>query len=295
MPDIAQIIVSGAANPWLYLPAAVLLGALHALEPGHSKSIMAAFLIAVRGTPGQALLLGVSAAIGHTLVVWLLVGVALWFGNTQIERQAYPWLVLLSGVLILAIALRLGWQIWRGRRLVALPVGSGGGAAQTPSRLAHPHDLASGNAHDHGHGHHRGDHHDHAHDHAGHEAGHCGHDHASPAVIEARFGGRKVKSWEVVWFGFTGGLLPCPSAIAVLLVALQLNAYALGVAMVAAFSLGLAVTLVAVGLVAVWGVRRFSGASGFERWSRHLPLVSIGLVLMLGTAVALHGLMLLRG
>jgi nickel/cobalt exporter len=292
MPDIAQIIVSGAANPWLYLPVAVLLGALHALEPGHSKSIMAAFLIAVRGTPGQALLLGVSAAIGHTLVVWLLVVVALWFGNTQIERQAYPWLVLLSGVLILAIALRLGWQIYRGRRLVTLPVGvaAGGAAAHAHHQRDHPHD----HPHDHADGHLHGDHRHHVHDHAG-EVGHCGHDHASPAEIEARFAGRKVKSWEVIWFGFTGGLLPCPSAIAVLLVALQLNAYALGVAMVAAFSLGLAATLVAVGLVAVWSVRRFSGTSGFERWSRHLPLVSIGLVLLLGTAVTLHGVVLLRG
>ena len=54
MPDIATVIQNGAANPWLYLPFAVLLGALHALEPGHSKSLMAAFIVAIRGTPAQA-------------------------------------------------------------------------------------------------------------------------------------------------------------------------------------------------------------------------------------------------
>lgn len=271
MPDIAQIIASGAANPWLYLPVAVLLGALHALEPGHSKSIMAAFLIAVRGTPAQALLLGVSAAVGHTLVVWLLVILALWLGNDLIEKQAYPWLVLLSGALIVMIALRLGWQMRRDSH----------GHEHSPH--AHKHDN---------HGHEHGDHvHEH---HAGGGHQHHGHAHASPTEIVTRFSGRRVKTWEVIWFGFTGGLLPCPSAIAVLLVALQLNAYALGVAMVAAFSLGLAITLVVFGLVAVWGMRRFSDVAGFERWTRYLPVVSISLVLLLGLAVTVHGVFLVH-
>ena len=72
MPDIAAILQSGAAHAWFYLPAAVVLGALHALEPGHSKSLMAAFIVAIRGTPAQAVLLGVSAAFGLTVtMVWL--------------------------------------------------------------------------------------------------------------------------------------------------------------------------------------------------------------------------------
>lgn len=256
MPDIVQLIVSGASSPWIYLPLAVLLGALHALEPGHSKSIMAAFLIAVRGTPAQALLLGVSAAIGHTLVVWALVLAGLWLGSDLIEKQAYPWLGLLSGVLIVLIALRLGWQM----------------------RPQHSHH------HDHDHHHHEHDHHDHD----------CGHSHATPEDIASRYGGRQVSTGEVMWFGFTGGLLPCPSAIAVLLVALQMKAYALGVAMVAAFSIGLAATLVAVGLVAVWGARKLSGWGGFEQRTRYLPLVSIALVLAMGLGVIAHGVVLIR-
>jgi nickel/cobalt exporter len=262
MPDIAEIIVSGVGNPWFYLPFAALLGALHALEPGHSKSIMAAFLIAVRGTPAQALLLGVSAAIGHTLVVWVLVLVGLWFGNELIEKQAYPWLVLLSGLMILAIALRLGWMM-------------------RPRGTRHP---------DHSHAHDHPHEHDHAHAHDD----HCGHGHMSPGDIAARFGGRSVGTGEVLWFGFTGGLLPCPSAIAVLLVALQAKAYALGVVMVAAFSLGLAVTLVLVGMVAVWGARRLSGTGWFDRIGHRLPMVSAGLVFLMGCAVVWHAIALLR-
>jgi hypothetical protein len=182
MPDIAQIISGGLANPWLYLPAAMLLGALHALEPGHSKSLMAGFIIAIRGTAWQAALLGLSAAIGHTLVVWLLVLVALWIGSEHIEEKAYPWLVLVSGLMILAIALRLFWSLW--------------------SRAGHGQDHQHAQDHDHDHAHHP------------HDAS-CGHSHESPAALQARFAGRPVRNWEVAWFGLTGGLLPCPSAIAV--------------------------------------------------------------------------------
>lgn len=273
MPDIAQAIASGASNPWLFLPLAVLLGALHALEPGHAKSVMAAFLVAVRGTPAQALLLGFSAAVGHTLVVWVLVLLGLWLGNGLIEQQAYPWLVLLSGVLILVLGARLAWG-WRQRGMMSVADKS----TPTPAAGNHPHR--------HGHAHHDPAHHDHS---------SCGHTHVGEEEIAARYGGRAIKPWEVMWFGFTGGLLPCPSAIAVLIVALQMKAYALGVAMVAAFSVGLAATLVAVGLVAVWGARRLSGVSGFSRWSRRLPMISFMAVMLMGLAVTAHGMMLLRG
>src|SRR5262245_39058318 len=79
MPDLSQIIQISAAHAWFYLPVAVILGALHALEPGHAKSLMAAYIIAIRGTSGQAALLGLSAAAGHTIVVWILAVAALLF------------------------------------------------------------------------------------------------------------------------------------------------------------------------------------------------------------------------
>lgn len=66
---------------WLFIPAAILVGALHGLEPGHSKTMMAAFIIAVRGTITQAVLLGVSAAFSHSLIIWLLAGLALHYGG----------------------------------------------------------------------------------------------------------------------------------------------------------------------------------------------------------------------
>src|SRR5256885_12697651 len=100
MPDLSHIIQSSAAHAWLYLPFAALLGALHALEPGHAKSLMAAYIVAIRGTVPQAVTLAVSAAAGHTIVVWALAILGLAVGERYIVEQAEPWLTFLSGVLI---------------------------------------------------------------------------------------------------------------------------------------------------------------------------------------------------
>src|SRR5215218_8834326 len=104
MPDIAQILQSGG-NGWLYLPFAVLLGALHGLEPGHSKTMMAAFIVAIRGTIGQAILLGLSAAISHSLIIWLLAALALKYGSQWNAEASEPWFQLISAVLIAGLAI----------------------------------------------------------------------------------------------------------------------------------------------------------------------------------------------
>jgi nickel/cobalt exporter len=251
MPDLAQIVSSAAAHAWLYLPFAVLLGALHALEPGHAKSLMAAYIVAIRGTPGQAVTLALSAAAGHTIVVWALAIAALALGERYVVEQAEPWLTLLSGILIVLLALRMFWVLRRR------------GDDRHHGR-DHPHD----HAHDHSHGHH----------------GH-GHHHHPPVATE------DVTTGQIVWFGFTGGLLPCPAAIAVLLVCIQLKAFALGVAMVAAFSIGLALTLALIGVGVAWGSRKVGGLwSGFDRWAARLPYLSAGIVMLMGVALTAAGL-----
>src|SRR5581483_819974 len=111
MPDLATIIQSGSAAAWLYLPVAVALGALHALEPGHAKSLMAAYIVAIRGTPGQAVALGIAAAVGHTIVVWLLAFAAFAFGRRYIAEEAEPWLAIVSGLLVILLALRMFWLL----------------------------------------------------------------------------------------------------------------------------------------------------------------------------------------
>ncbi len=279
MLDIAAIIEAGAGNPWIYLPAALLLGALHALEPGHSKSMMAAFIVAVRGTPRQAVVLGAAAAIGHTLVIWVLVLLGLWLGDRLILDRAEPWLVLATGLLVMLIGLRI----------LAMTGGSPlPGSARKERARGHGHDAGHGHAHSHareGHSHGGGRGFDHNHASAdAHAAAHAG-------DIERRLTGRPVTTLDIAWFGFTAGLLPCPAAFAVLLVCLQIGAVVLGVAMVAAFSIGLAITLVAVGVAAAWGAR--AAGRRFPRLETAmtvLPYLSAAIVLGVGALVTLRGL-----
>src|ERR1041384_779068 len=143
MSDITSLIQSSAAHAWLYLPLAAVLGALHALEPGHAKSLMAAYIVAIRGNAAQASLLGLAAATGHTIVVWMLAIAGLLLGEKYIVEQAEPWLTLLSGILIVLLALRMFWAL----------------------RHRASHDHAHGHAHVHAHGH--------AHDHP-HPPAHAG-------------------------------------------------------------------------------------------------------------------------
>src|ERR1700680_4599071 len=107
MPDIAAIIQSGAANTWILLPVAIVLGSLHALEPGHAKSMVAAFIIAIHGTVGQAVLLALSATVGHTIVVWALASLAWQMQDAALLEKAEPWLLLVGGLLIVTLALRI--------------------------------------------------------------------------------------------------------------------------------------------------------------------------------------------
>src|SRR5581483_1036379 len=103
MIDIASLLQQGAGNIWLFIPSAILLGALHGLEPGHSKTMMAAFIVAIRGTVLQAVLLGLSATISHTAIVWIVALAGLHFGQQWSGERSEAWLQLASAVIIIAV------------------------------------------------------------------------------------------------------------------------------------------------------------------------------------------------
>ena len=92
MSNLTEIFNAGAANAYLFVPTAVLLGALHGLEPGHSKTMMAAFIVAIRGTVAQAVTLGVAATVSHTAVVWLVALTGLYFGSRWNAEASEPYL-----------------------------------------------------------------------------------------------------------------------------------------------------------------------------------------------------------
>ena len=291
MTSLTDLLQQSAAHAWLFIPTAILLGALHGLEPGHSKTMMAAFIIAVRGTVRQAVLLGLAATFSHTLVVWVVALGGMWlFGGINAETTE-PYFQAASGILIVIIA---AWMLWRTRR---------------EQHAVHDHD----HDHDHDHGHHQhGHHHDHNHGHddgqhedhasAGEERGLeiasggyiDAHERAHAEDIRRRFASRNVTTGQIILFGLTGGLIPCPGAITVLLLCLQLQRLALGAVLVLCFSIGLAITMVTSGVIAAISVTQVSKRwSGFGEIVRKAPYVSGAVILVVGLYVAVHGWMAL--
>ena len=105
--DITSLINDGA-NLWILLPSAILLGALHGLEPGHSKTMMASFIIAIRGSVWQAMMLGIAATVSHTAIVWIIALTGLYFGAQYSDGAIEPYLQIASSIIILGVA---AWMI----------------------------------------------------------------------------------------------------------------------------------------------------------------------------------------
>ena len=265
MIDIASLLQQGAGNIWLFIPSAILLGALHGLEPGHSKTMMAAFIVAVRGTVSQAVLLGVSATLSHTAVVWLVAIAGMYFGNRWSAESSEPYFQLASGVLIIGVALWMAFRTWQ---------------------QAHGH-----HHHDH-HEEHGEHHHQHSHDGLDVSDGEYqdAHEREHADDIKRRFANRDITTGQIVMFGLTGGLIPCPAAITVLLLCLQLKKVSLGAGLVLCFSIGLALTMVASGVIAALSVRHVSKRwSGFGAFARRAPYFSSAVIVLVGLYVLYSG------
>ena len=150
-----------------------------------------------------------------------------------------------------------------------------------------------GHDHDHNHHHDHEDHHDHGHHHH-HEHGEYQDAHARAHAndIKRRFDGREVTNWQILLFGLTGGLIPCPAAITVLLICIQLKALTLGATLVVSFSIGLALTLVTVGVGAAISVQQVAKRwSGFNTLAKRAPYFSSLLIGLVGVYMGVHGFM----
>ena len=265
MTDYAGLIATSSV-PWL-IAAALVLGALHALEPGHAKTMMAAFIVATKGSVGQAALLGLSAAVSHSLLVWVLAAAALIWGNQFIDAEMEPYLQLVSGLLIVGIGASV--------------------ILRQQAAAHHQHGHAPHDHHDHDHHHDHGHHHhDHRHPHDDDDA----HARAHAEQLARHLHGRPVSNREVALFGFSGGLMPCPAAFTALLVCLRLKHAALGFALVLSFSAGLAAMLIAIGASAALAARHAGRLlPDMPRLAAALPYLSGGLIVGLGVFMLLSG------
>ena len=282
MTDFATLLQSG--NAWLFVPSAVMLGALHGLEPGHSKTMMAAFIVAVRGTVVQAVLLGLAATLSHTAVVWAIALAGMYFGSQFNAASSEPYFQLISATLIVAVAIWMMWQTWADRN------GHG------PRDHEHDHDHDHVHRHQHSHDRHRDNDHSHPLSQFDHQAGRTEHEREHAEDIRKRFANTQVTTAQIVMFGLTGGLIPCPASITILLLCLQLKQFVLGATLVLCFSVGLALTMVTVGVAAALSVNRVSRHwPGFEAFARNAPYVSGALIMIVGIYTGYLGFVGLSG
>jgi ABC-type nickel/cobalt efflux system permease component RcnA len=254
------------------LLVALGVGAAHGLAPGHGKAVAAAYLVGDRGRPRDAVLLGSVVALMHTWSV-LALGFGLYSATQRPATAALSaWLQLVSGALVMGLG---AWLLARRLR------------ERRRSATTHAHSAGSGHEHAHGQSDGLGPR-QHTH---GHGPGQ--HTHELPADVHPL-------SWQgLVALGAAGGLLPSPSALLVLLTALAVGRLAYGLGLIAAFSIGLALTVTAVGLAVLRGrdlLRdRAAPAGRLPAVLRTLPLLgavgvtAIGLVVVVRAAGAVLG------
>ena len=218
------------------------LGALHALEPGHGKTIVAAYLVASKGTARHALLLGMIVTISHTAGVYLLGALTLYAQKYVLPDRIYPFLGVLSGSLIAGMGCYLFLQRYLG------------------GEFAHSHNdelSAAGEARN--------------------------------SANECQSG--KISTRQLLVLGITGGIVPCPAALVVLLSAVALHRTGFGLFLIVAFSIGLAGVLIAMGLAAVYASHVVSRlpleGPLMQRW---LPMGSAAMIVLLGFGIAMRGL-----
>jgi nickel/cobalt exporter len=250
------------------LVAVMVWGAGHALTPGHGKTIVAAYLIGSRSTPWHALYLGLTVTLTHTLGVFALGLVALFASSYVLPDQLYPWLGAVSGLLVVGLGAAMLWKRVRPLLVRCGPDQQHGSHGHDHGHR-HEHPGAPESLHDHGHlhGHELPRTHDHEH----------GHNHLPPGA-----GGSPVTWRSLLGLGISGGLLPCPSALVLLLTAVSIDRAALGMGLVAAFSLGLAGVLTTVGLLFVQGSRLVQRMPRGDTWSRLLPAASALVIMVIG-------------
>lgn len=286
MNEFSTLLQQG--NAWFFIPSAILLGALHGLEPGHSKTMMAAFIIAIKGTVKQAVMLGLAATLSHTAIVWLIALGGMFISRKFTAEAVEPWLQMVSAVIILSTAAWMFWRTWRGEktwlaeqnhthratpRTFTSMARIDGGAALAHGTLVlqtHHHELAGLQV-----------------DSKEYQDAHA---RAHAKDIEQRFTRTEVSNTQIILFGLTGGLTPCPAAITILLICIQLKALTLGATLVVSFSIGLALTLVAVGVGAAVSIRQATKRwSGFNLLANKAPYFSSVLMTIVGVYMAVHG------
>jgi high-affinity nickel-transport protein len=257
-----ELMTNQRTGVWFLITAAFLaasLGAVHALEPGHGKTIVAAYLVGSRGRTRHAVGLGLLVTAAHTAGVYILGAIVLYASRYIIPERIYPWLSIFSGLVIAVLAVYLLLRVWTG--------------VETPdleeSAVLHTHWYSFGR----------------------------NRTNAEPREALALSGvgfpesKRTVPLRQLLLLGITGGIIPCPAALVVLLSAVSLHRVGLGLFLIVAFSLGLAAVLITIGILMVRARALLSRWRSDSPWiKRWLPIASASAMLLAGLAIAASAL-----
>ena len=310
------------------LALALFLGAAHGLEPGHGKTIVAAYLVGARGTVGNALFLGGVVALTHTSSVILLGLVALFASQYILPEQIFPWLGTASGLLIMGLGTWLLVNNLRGRSF---------GHSHAHGEHTHEHAHEEEHLHEHVHSHTHGEylhghtheeehlhehvhshahgehhrehsheeehlhehvhshahgehHHEHSHSHEEEHHGHHDHPHGEHHHGHSHEIPNKVTLGSLLTLGISGGIVPCTGALVILLLAVALHRIAFGLLLLVTFSVGLAAVLIAIGVLIVKARPLVERFSGDGRWIQRLPIASAVVIIVVGLGIALNSL-----
>jgi len=267
---LTRLLHQQALTPWMIAAAigiAFVLGAAHALTPGHGKTIVAAYLVGSRGTLKHAAFLGGMVTFTHTVSVFALGLVTLFLFQYVMPQKVTQVLGAISGLSIVAIG---GWMLFKRLR-----------GAGHPHSHDHTHAHDHSHTHDHTHEHHH--HHDHDHDHP-HDHAHT-HTHSDGPDVHTHTHMPDEISWSgLVALGASGGLVPCESALVLLLTAIALRRVGLGLVLLVSFSVGLALVLMAIGVLVIYAKNLLPGGghAGGHPFYRWMPVASAAVVMLLG-------------
>ena len=246
-----ELIQAQRLSPWFLFTAAIIaigLGGLHALEPGHGKTIVAAYLVGSRGTARHAFLLGIIVTASHTVGVFALGVITLYASRYIVPEQLYPWLGALSGITIASLGCYM---------LLRRLTGTAADHSHAPG-AAHVHWMFWNRPPE-------------------------TETESNPNPTQA------VSLTQLLTLGITGGIIPCPAALIVLLSAFALHRIGLGFFLIVAFSVGLAAVLIGFGMLMVYA-RRFMTHLQIDgpltkRW---LPVASSAFITVLGLILAIQ-------
>lgn len=239
------------------LVSATILGALHALTPGHGKTLVAAYLVGEKGTKKEALLLGLATTVTHTSTIYLLGAISLFASKYFLPEKIIPAVEMFSALTVFGLGIYL--------------------LTKRLGDLKHSKESIQDNDYNHQHDHDESQNHSHDNKHSDQTHVH--------SVSELR--GKKLSLFSLISLGFSGGIIPCADALAIMIVAINIGKIGLGMILILFFSIGLALVLVIIGMLMVSSKKLFekfvpnSGLSSYFPILSALAIVIIGAVLLL--------------